>query len=91
MKNKIVLSSLALDLKRIALALYHQSFKTADKFSQEALLRIEEINTKKLPLYIKKIISDLKNHLGKSKNQKTAEDFLMYSTIIQNYCLIRLK
>ena len=41
-KNNIAISSLAMDLKRVAVGYYGDSNKTARRFSQEALKRIEE-------------------------------------------------
>ena len=91
MKNKIALSSLAMDLKRIALGIYHNSPTTAEKFSQEAFSRISETDLKSMASYMKNIILKIKNDLPKPKTQQIAENFLMYSTIIQNYCLVKLK
>lgn len=87
MNNKIALSSLSMDLKRIALAIHNGSQTTAEKFSAEAQKRISEIDSKTLAPYMQKIILKLNSNLPKSKNQKIAEDFLMYSTLLQNYCL----
>jgi len=41
-KDYVAISSLAMDLKRVAVGYYGDSNKTARRFSQEALKRIEE-------------------------------------------------
>lgn len=91
MKNRIALSSFTMDLKRIALGIYHNSPATVEKFSQEALLRIAETDITKLEPYMQNILAQVNRTLLKPKNQKIAEDYLMYSTLIQNYCLAKLK
>ena len=82
-KEKIAISSLSMDLKRIALGFNNGSEKTAKRFTQEALKRREEISN--LPPYLKKIINILPQALSQKDKQKLAEDALMYSTIFQNY------
>lgn len=82
-KNDIAISSLAMDLKRIALGYYKGSDNTAKRFSQEALLRCKEINGVKP--YLKTIINNMPSILSQNDKAKLAEDALMYSTICQNY------
>ncbi|HEX7456667.1 MAG TPA: hypothetical protein VF303_04355 [Candidatus Nanoarchaeia archaeon] len=82
-RDKIAISSLAMDLKRVALGFYNGSEKTAQRFVQEALKRKEEIS--KPPLYLAKIINTLPQTLSQKDKKKLAEDALMYSTIFQNY------
>lgn len=82
-KNDIAISSLALDLKRVALGYYKGSENTAKRFSDEALLRCKEIHDVKL--YLKKIIDAMPLILSQTNKEKLAEDALMYSTICQNY------
>lgn len=83
MNNKIILGSLALDLKRAALGYYKGSFKTADTFLKEAFKRKKEIKAKSLKPYLRNVLNKIEDL--KSQNKKRlAEDALMYSTIIQN-------
>ena len=82
-KQKIAISSLAMDLKRVALGFHNGSEKTAQRFAQEALKRGEEISNP--PPYLRKIINTLPRILSQQDKQKLAEDALMYSTIFQNY------
>lgn len=86
-RQKIALSSLAMDLKRVALGYYRGSYITANRFFEEALKRRKEVDKKAIKPYIRKILVDLE----KIKNQKDlkdiAEDTLMYSTLLQNASL----
>jgi hypothetical protein len=81
-KNQIAISSLAMDLKRVALAYQTGSTKTAERFTEEALARKKEITGVKP--YLKKHLNDLPEALGNPDKEKVAEDALMYSTIFQN-------
>lgn len=87
MQNKIVLSSLALDLKRVALGLWRESYGTVDRFTQEALRRKNEADLSTLKTYMRLILEKLDTVLTNSNRQEKAEDALMYSTLIQNYVL----
>jgi len=75
MNTKIVLGSIAMDLKRVALG----SGEVGKIFLAEAVNRKREI-TQEVPDYIKKI-------LDRIEKTKDKEDFLMYSTLLQNYCI----
>lgn len=85
-KDKLILSSLAMDLKRAALGYYRNSNRVADIFLQEAIKRKKEINLKEVKPYIKKLLEDLDKILSKDSYAK-AEDALMYSTLFQNAAL----
>lgn len=85
-KNKIALSSLAMDLKRVALGYHNGSEKTAQRFSEEAINRIGDIDLAKVAPYIRKALTRSKTILMK-KEKSIAEDALMYSTIFQNAAL----
>jgi len=88
-KNEIAISSLAMDLKRVALGYYKGSDRTASRFAQEVLKRKEEINDVKP--YIKRILNKLPQTLTQKDKMKLAEYALMYSTLLQNYVLTSLK
>lgn len=83
--QKIILASLAMDLKRIALGLHRNSFIMAERFTKEALQRKNELNLRDLKPYLRKIVVDMEKVLKSSHNKKKAEDILMYSTLFQNY------
>lgn len=89
-ETKIVISSLAMDLKRVALGYYNGSDKTAQRFSEEALERKEEVENTEVKPYLRKLLNSLPKVLSQKDKQKLAEDALMYSTLFQNYALKNL-
>ena len=84
MKNKFILESLASDLKRVAIGKQRGSNIMADRFLQEALKRKNEVEMKTVATYIKKLLNNL-------NRDTSAEDALMYSTLIQNYAQQKIK
>ncbi len=78
MENKLILESLASDLKRVALGLHRGSIVMAQRFLDEALRRKNEVKKKKVALYINNLLTHISTDLN-------AEDALMYSTLLQNY------
>lgn len=84
MKNKIILESLSMDLKRVALGLHRGSISMAERFMEEALRRKKEFDMKGLEPYVQKLIFRMEHSLKDKDNQKKAEDALMYSTLFQN-------
>ena len=86
-KDQIAISSLAMDLKRVALGSHNGSENTAKRFVEEALKRKEEISLNKVKPYLQKFLLDLPSVLSQKDKQKLAEAALMYSTLFQNYVL----
>ena len=84
--NKVILGSLAMDLKRAALGYYINSNRMADRFLEEAIKRKKEVNLKEVKPYIVKLFGELDKMVNKDNNAK-AEDALMYSTLFQNAAL----
>jgi len=78
--QKIIVESLAMDLKRVSLGLYRGS---------EALKRSHELESQTLNSYLKILIQRTKKVL-KSDKQRVAEDALMYSTLFQNFALNKM-
>lgn len=85
-EDKLILSSLAMDLKRVALGYHRKSNKMADRFLQEVIKRKKEINLEKVRPSVKKMLEDLDKMINKNNDAK-AEDALMYSTLFQNAAL----
>ena len=83
-KNKIALSSLALDLRRVALGYYRGSNKMAERFFDEALKRKAEIDVSEFKPYIGSLLGKFEQIKLESENGKKAEDALMYSVLFQN-------
>ncbi|OGE18866.1 hypothetical protein A3D83_04530 [Candidatus Daviesbacteria bacterium RIFCSPHIGHO2_02_FULL_41_10] len=87
--QKLIIESLAMDLKRVALGLHRGSFVMADRFKDEALKRGSELENQELGSYIKKILERTKEALLYQKPD-SAEDILMYSTLFQNFALKKM-
>ena len=85
MNNKLVLESLVMDLKRVAVGYHRGSITMAKRFSEEALKREQEIDKSRVKPYIKKILQEIDQILHGKDEQKIAEDTLMISTLLQNY------
>lgn len=83
-ENQIALSSLAMDLKRVALGYYRGSIPTANRFFEEALKRREEIDQKSLKPYLRKLLAKLDSLISQKEKGRIAEDALMYSILFQN-------
>ncbi|KKU03011.1 MAG: hypothetical protein UX99_C0030G0003 [Candidatus Amesbacteria bacterium GW2011_GWB1_47_26] len=81
MNNKLVLQSIASDLKRVSQSLQRGSPTVASRFAQEVLRRKEEVDSSALAGYI----GELLNHLDQAVTD--AETAQMYSTLLQNYTL----
>lgn len=87
MNDKIIISSLAMDLKRVALGLYHKS-SSAEVFKREAFKRGEELEKFVDDITAKKLWQKAKAVL-ESNSDRVAEDALMYSTLFQNLALTK--
>ena len=85
MNNKIALESLVMDLKRVALGYHRGSLKMANRFSEEALKRKNEIDLANVKPYIKVLLTRLDIILINKDPNKIADDTLMTSTLLQNY------
>lgn len=82
------LSSLALDLNRVAMGLNRGSVKMADRFYQEALDRKAEIRNDQIPEYIRAIM--LKIDENKKLDKKFAEEAMVYSILLENFVAQKL-
>lgn len=83
-KQKIIIESLAMDLKRVALGLHRNSINMADRFKQEAQKRQAELKTFPLDNHLIKLINNTDKMLS-GNNEGIAEDALMLSVLFQNY------
>lgn len=84
--QKLVIESLAMDLKRVALGLHRGSNAMANRFKEEVLKRVLELENQQPNIYLKKLLEKTKQILL-NQNPDSAEDILMYSTLFQNYSL----
>lgn len=87
MNNKVILESLAMDLKRVALGYYRGSEIMAKRFAEEAKGRKEELRNVDLKPYLRNLLSRMDDILKQNDHKKLAEDCLMYSTLFQNAAL----
>ncbi len=84
MKNKMALSSLAMDLLRVALGYHRGSKKMGERFWQEALKRKDEIDLTNLKPYLRILLTQFPSIKDQDNDMEIAEDALMYSTLFQN-------
>lgn len=83
MNNKQILGALAMDLKRVAIGYFRGSTIISERFFEEAIKRRSELDNSSLKPYLVKFLKDMEG-LKKDKNDRAAEDALLYSTIFQN-------
>jgi hypothetical protein len=83
MNNKQILGALAMDLKRVAIGYFRGSTIISERFFEEAIKRRSELDNSSLKPYLVKFLKDMET-LKKEKNDRAAEDALLYSTIFQN-------
>lgn len=86
MNQKIIIESLAMDLKRVATGLQRGSTAMANRFKEEAFKRSSELKAQKKSAHLEKLLSIMNNRLM-STGDGVAEDSLMLSTLFQNYAL----
>jgi len=87
--KKLIIESLAMDLKRVALGLHRGSYAMADRFKEEALKRESELENQQPDSYLKNLLEKTKKILLSQKDDR-AEDVLMYSTLFQNFALKKM-
>lgn len=86
--TKLLIGSLSNDLYRVACLTQRGSVKGAEKFWIQAGRWVNELDNATLKPYIKKIILDIKARLNSNSfTMESAEKYLMYSILLQNYAL----
>ena len=85
--DKVVLQSLASDLKRITLSIQRNSASSTARFNQEAANWLREALEKTEDNNIKNLLEKVRSVLEQKDDLKKAEDCLMYSTLLQNRSL----
>lgn len=81
--DKVILQSLASDLKRITLSIQRNSLGTAERFNKEAQKWLEE--TKRINRNAPdKLIHQIEFTLKQENSMRKAEDCLMYSVLLKN-------
>ncbi|OGH12114.1 MAG: hypothetical protein A2776_03395 [Candidatus Levybacteria bacterium RIFCSPHIGHO2_01_FULL_40_10] len=84
-KLKEQLSSLALDLRRVALGYHRGSFAMADRFLEEAQKRSKEIDISLAKPYVARLLANVDKI--SQKKERIADDALLYSILFQNASL----
>lgn len=91
MNNKIILESLSMDLKRVAIGYHRGSIKMAERFLEEAFKREKEIDRSTLKPYMVNILNQMESSLNKEDKSVVSETSLLMSTLVQNYTQTFLK
>ncbi len=78
-QQKLALQALSQDLYRVAMGRYQGRTKMAERFTMEAKDRLTEVGNFE---YKERILASLD-----SKAERSAEDLLMYSTLVRNQAL----
>lgn len=84
----ISLSSLSMDLERVAMGYQRGSISMAERFMKEVLNRRDEIDKSTVRPYIRKILITLDKVAKEKDTMRKAEDALMYSILFQNASLV---
>ncbi len=86
--TKLLIGSLSNDLYRVACLTQRGSVRAAEKFWIQCGRWVKGLENAKVKPYIKKIILDIKSQLGTDTlTLESAERYLMYSILLQNYAL----
>lgn len=86
--TKLLIGSLSNDLYRVACLTQRGSIKAAEKFWIQSGRWTKDLEQAQVKPYIKKIILDVKSRLNSnSYTMESAERYLMYSILLQNYAL----
>ncbi|MBI2031863.1 MAG: hypothetical protein HYT08_04595 [Candidatus Levybacteria bacterium] len=87
-KTFISLSSLSMDLERVAIGYQRGSIRMAERFLKEAFARRNEIDKEAVKPYIRKILNTLDKINIEKDIMRKAEDALMYSILFQNASIV---
>lgn len=91
MSQKVLVESLAMDLLPVALGLQRGSLKMAERFKLEALARFNELTSGDIKNEkLTKLLARMKAALESDRSDKY-EDILMYSVLVQNFAIHRMK
>lgn len=87
---QILAGSLANDLFRVATLIQRGSNQAASRFLGEAKRWSVDLQKKDVANYIKKIAEDISTREESDIMESSAETYLMYGVLLQNYCLHNL-
>jgi len=87
-KTKLLIGSLSNDLYRVSYLTQRGSLAAAKKFWQQANRWSNDLDRARVKPYIRKIILEVKNQpIRRVFTVESAEKYMMYSTLLQNYAL----
>ena len=86
-ETKMLLGSLSNDLFRVANLAQRGSTQAAQRFLLEAKRWTGSLQTHNNPQYIANIINDISNRADSDISLESAEQYLMYGILLQNYTL----
>jgi len=86
----LLIGSLSNDLFRVSSLTQRGSTKAASRFLLEAKHWSNSIQNHKVPHYIKSIVEQVSDDKEEHINMETAEKYLMYAVLLQNYSLHHL-
>ena len=87
----LIAGALSNDLFRLANMAHKKSEKGAVVFLREAKKRSGELEVMKKPEYIANIVRNIKSRSSNDVSPKSAETYLMYAILLQNYSLQGIK
>ncbi len=83
----LLIGSLSNDLFRVSSLTQRGSTKAASRFLVEAKRWSNSIQDHKVPLYIQSIANQVSDCAEEQIDMETAEKYLMYAILLQNYTL----
>jgi len=86
-ETQMLIGSLSNDLFRVASLVQRGSNQAAYRFLQEAKRWSNQLKNQPIPPYIEKLVSDVSQRNIADISLKSAETYLMYAILLQNYAL----
>lgn len=85
--TQMLVGSLSNDLFRVASLAQRGSDKAASRFLQEAQRWASDLQNKEVPTYVAQLAKDVSNRSAEDISLESAEQYLMYGVLLQNYAL----
>ncbi len=89
--TQLLIGSLSNDLFRVASLTQRGSNQAAARFLHEAKRWSNSIQDHKVPPYIKSIAENISDYQEEHFDLETAEKYLMYAVLLQNYSLHQME
>ena len=85
--KQLLIGSLSNDLFRVASLAQRGSNKAASRFLSEAQRWSKDLQKQNVPRYVANIVVDISNRNSLDISLSSAERYLMYGVLLQNYAL----